>query len=116
MTHGIRIALAVLLATLTLTFGASTASAETKDECATDPNSLGCKRQIADEQCATYGPESIECLSARNVYLEEYAARGDNWIETLTAWVTRLSERIATLEKRVEHLKAKVKRLKSQLR
>lgn len=115
MTNRIRIALAALLATLGLAFTASTSSAEVEDQCAKDPDSMACLSQIADEQCTTYGPESIECLSARNDYLEAYSAHRDSILDTVYQWADQLQDRITTLEKRVQHLKAKVKRLKAQL-
>lgn len=115
MNHRIRIALAVLLTTLGLTFTSSASSADPKDECALDPGSLGCLRQIAEAECADHGPESPECLAASNTYLEARVASGDKRSAELTAWTTRLADRIATLERRVERQKATIKRLRERL-
>lgn len=122
MTNRIRITLAVLMTVASLSLFSAPTHAAAKDQCAKDPAGLSCLQQQADEECAAHGPNSVECLSARNDYLEEYAANRDNWIATIVATLSKVSNEAnlakaeaAQLEKRVARQALTIKRLRDRL-
>lgn len=122
MNHRIRITLAALMTLLSLGFFSSTATADGDTDCTATPDALTCQKQAADAACAAHGPNSMECLSARNVYLEHYASNRDSLVASLMSSIAQIRETVATyssefakVEKRAQRQAATIARLRERL-
>src|SRR5688572_22196545 len=110
---------AVLLSLLTLGASSSAPAAADNSDCQREPDSLICQQQAADQACATYGPESNECLSARNVYLEHRVQRSESLLEYVAAQLrqalTAHAQYVDKMERKVSRQARTIERLRDRL-